>query len=169
VGPLWLSSLSPCKQVLHFFEEERTSENAIFQSLKKETIGSTSEASAKASIAYGKRCTGVMTRSMTKVAAFIIPKQQVVTPNLQPHKTQKFSSNLPADRVNQIAFLPNLKLKPWLSLIWGRLYTVNWMNFTPVAIMSSNLSMKRMMTTVIAILYQHLKGIHFSHKLKSNP
>jgi len=51
--------------------------------------------------------------STTKVAAFITPKQQVVTPTLQPCKTQKFGFNLPVDGVNEIAFLPNLKLKPF--------------------------------------------------------
>jgi len=53
-----------------------------------------------------------MTRSMTKAAAFITLKQQVVPPTLQSRKTQKFGSNLPSDGVNQTTCLPNLKLKP---------------------------------------------------------
>ena len=50
---------------------------------------------------------------MTKVATTITPKQKVVTPILQSCKTQKFGSNLPVDGINQTAFLPNLKLKPF--------------------------------------------------------
>ena len=111
MGLLYLLSLSPSKQVLHFFEEEMTPENVILQSSKKETIGSTFEVSVKASIESGNRSIGMMIRSMTKAAAFITPKQQVVTPTLQSCKTQ--SSNLPADEVNQTVFLPNLKPKPF--------------------------------------------------------
>jgi len=81
--------------------------------LKKEAIESTSEGSTKASITSRNRSTGVMTRSTTKVATSITPKQQVVTSTFQSHKTQKFGFNLPIDRVNQTAFLPNLKLKPF--------------------------------------------------------
>jgi len=43
VGPLYLSSLSPSEQVLHFLKEEMAPKNAILQSLKKETIESISE------------------------------------------------------------------------------------------------------------------------------
>ena len=104
MGPLCLSYLSPSKQVLHSFEEEIARENAIFQSAKKETIGSTSEGSAKASITSSNGSTRVITRSITKIATSITPKQQVVNPTLQSHKIQKFCSNLPANEVDQTAF-----------------------------------------------------------------
>jgi len=113
MGHLCLSSPSPSKQVQHSFEEEMAPEHVILQSSKKKTIGSTSKVSVKASIASGNRNTKMMTRSMTKVATSITPKEQVVTPTLRSSKTQKFGSNLPADEVNQTVFLPNLKLKPF--------------------------------------------------------
>jgi len=75
----------------------------------KETIGSTSEVSVKASIASGNR----NTKMMTKIATSITPKQQAVTTTLQSCKTQEFGSNLPADGVKQTVFLLNLKLKPF--------------------------------------------------------
>jgi len=49
--------------------------NAILQSSKKKTTESTSERSTKASIASGNQNTKVMTRNMTKAAAFITLKQ----------------------------------------------------------------------------------------------
>jgi len=52
-----------------------TPKNVILQSSKKEAIGSTFEESTKASIMSDNRSTGVMTRSMTKVATSITPKQ----------------------------------------------------------------------------------------------
>ena len=79
--------------------------------LKKETIESTSEGSANANIASDNRSTKAMIRSMTEAAASITLKQQVVAPTLQSRKTQNFGFNLPADGVDQIACLPNLKLK----------------------------------------------------------
>ena len=87
------------------------SEYVILQSSKKKIIEYTSEVSVKVSIASTNRSTRMMTRSMTKVVASIPPKQQAVTSTLQSCKTQKFGSNLPADRVNQTVFLPNLRLK----------------------------------------------------------
>ena len=73
-----LSSLSPSKQVLQCFEEEMAPKNVILQSSKKETSRSTSEGAAKTSIASDNRSIRLMTRSMTKAAAFITLKQQVM-------------------------------------------------------------------------------------------
>jgi len=78
VGHLCLSSLSPSKQVPHSFKEDIAPKNAILQSSKKKAIGSTYERSAKASIASSNQSTGVTTRRLTKVAASITPKQQVM-------------------------------------------------------------------------------------------
>ena len=100
VGHLYLSSLSPSEQVLNSFKEEMALKNVILQSSKRENIGSTSEGTANASIAYTNRSTKVMTKSMTKAAAFITSKEQVVAPTLQSRKTQKIGSNLPFDGVN---------------------------------------------------------------------
>jgi len=94
-------------QNLHSFEDNVAPKNA----LKKKTIESTSEGSAKASIPSNNRSTRAMTRSMTKAADSITLKQQAVAPTLQSRKIQNFGFNLPADRVNQTACLPNLKLK----------------------------------------------------------
>ena len=74
VGPLYLSSISPSEQVLHSLKKEMAPKNVILQSSKNETIRSTSEGSTKASIAFGNQGTRVMTRSMTKAAAFITLK-----------------------------------------------------------------------------------------------
>jgi len=53
VGLLCLSSLSPNEQVLQSLKEEMAPKNVILQSSKKETIRSTSEGSAKTSVAFG--------------------------------------------------------------------------------------------------------------------
>jgi len=53
-----------------------------------------------------------MNRSITKAAASITLKQQVIAPTLQSRKTQKFGSNLPTNGVNQTTCLPKWKLKP---------------------------------------------------------
>ena len=111
MGHLYLSSLSASEQVLHSLKEEMAPKNVILQSPKKETIGSTSEGSTKASIAFGNRSTKMVTRSMTKAATSITLKQQIVALSLQSRKTQNFSFNLPAERANQTACLPNSKLK----------------------------------------------------------
>jgi len=55
---------------------------------------------------------------MNKAAASITLKQQIVAPTLQSRKTQKFGSNLPADRINQTVCLPKLKLKPLSSNLY---------------------------------------------------
>ena len=50
---------------------------------------------------------------MTRPAVSItLLKQQVTTPTLQSHETQKFGSNLSVNEVNQTVCLPKLKLKP---------------------------------------------------------
>jgi len=75
VGLLCLSSPSQGEQVLHSFKEEMARKNDILQSSKNETIGSTYEGSAKASVAFGNQSTRVITRSMTRAPASIILKQ----------------------------------------------------------------------------------------------
>ena len=86
--------------------------NANIQSSKKETIGSGSKGSAKASIAYDNQSIRVTTRIMTRAAVSITLKQQLVTLTLQSRKTQKIGSNLPVNEVDQTICLPKLKLKP---------------------------------------------------------
>jgi len=91
--------------------EKKLLSRTPFFNLQRKTIGSTSEGSTKASIAFDNPSTRMVTKSMTKAAASITLKQQAVAPTLQSCKTQNFGLDLPADGVNQTACLPNLKLK----------------------------------------------------------
>jgi len=86
-------------------------ENAIPQSSKKETIGSTSKGFVKVIITSSNQSTRVMAKSMTKPTTSITLKQQGVTPTSQSHKTQNSSSTFPTCRVNQNACLFTLNLK----------------------------------------------------------
>jgi len=61
--------------------------NVILQPLEKETTRSTSQNSAKATIAYVNQSTRVMNRSIIKVGGSITLKKQFGTPTLQSNKT----------------------------------------------------------------------------------